>query len=247
MKEYGISLITLIITLIVIIFLTVIILFSGLDTADDAVFSKYLSDIDTVSLAVLNSYSELKAKHSVNGEHRTDEQIYIEIAIGADPGQYAMMRTESVCICIGNIVPTSSGCINILGWRKSDFNDNSISYHSVVVPSNDTEFLESLSSSEIDILEEANISIGEKLAENINMLKISNLPIVRERDDGWYITKNGIVFNTTGFLYKNRIYFNENYYTKDTSLSPIHSQSRANIIANYINGTGNKSGYEIKF
>ena len=96
MKNQGISLISLIITIIVIIILAAIVIFSGLNTPDSAQFAGFTQQVDNVYSAVMNKFGDLKAKHAISGDYRTNEQIYIEIATGVDPKQYATMNTTGV-------------------------------------------------------------------------------------------------------------------------------------------------------
>lgn len=96
MKNQGISLISLIITIIVIIILAAIVIFNGLNAPNSANFAGFTQQVDNVQMAVQNKHGDLKVKHSISGDYRTDEQIYIEIANAADCGQYATMNTTSV-------------------------------------------------------------------------------------------------------------------------------------------------------
>lgn len=92
MKNQGISLISLIITIIVIIILAAIVIFSGLNTPDSAQFAGFTQQVDNVYSAVMNKYGDLKAKHAISGDYRTDEQIYLEIAIADNKGQFVVMN-----------------------------------------------------------------------------------------------------------------------------------------------------------
>ena len=91
MKNQGISLITLIITIIVIIILAAIVLYNGFNAPNAAQFARFTQDYDNVTAAVLNKYSDLVLKHSISVDTRSEEQIYLEIALGADQGQYSTM------------------------------------------------------------------------------------------------------------------------------------------------------------
>lgn len=113
MKNQGISLITLIITIIVIIILAAIVIFTGLGTPDSAQLASFTQQVDNVYSAVLNKYAELYLAHNLSGEYRTKEQIYIEIAAGADrdsvtSGVTGTTRTMTMVDDCININPTNS-------------------------------------------------------------------------------------------------------------------------------------------
>lgn len=112
MKNQGISLITLIITIIVIIILAAIVLFQGLNAPDSANFARFTQQVDNLSSAVLNSYANLLARHAISGETRTQEQIYLEIALGEDQGQYKTMGTTAATSS-GDKVVAGTGIQNI--------------------------------------------------------------------------------------------------------------------------------------
>jgi len=118
MKNQGISLIALIITIIVIIILAAIVIFTGLGTPESAQFSAFTNDVDTVYMAVMDKFADLKVQHTLSGDYRTNEQIYIEIAQGkAAADQYTVMNTDgttagSAANGIGN-GDAGTGCINI--------------------------------------------------------------------------------------------------------------------------------------
>lgn len=82
MKNQGISLIALIITIIVIIILAAIVIFTGLGTPDSAQFAAFTNDVDTVYMAVTDKFADLKVAHAAANDYRTNEQIYMEIATG---------------------------------------------------------------------------------------------------------------------------------------------------------------------
>ena len=95
MKNQGISLISLIITIIVIIILAAIVIFTGLGTPDSAQFSNFCQEVDNVYMAVIDEFADLKVAHAISGDYRTDEQIYLELAIDEDPKQYAVMQNNT--------------------------------------------------------------------------------------------------------------------------------------------------------
>ena len=189
MKNQGISLISLIITIIVIIILAAIVIFSGLGTPDSAQFSNFTQQVDNVYMAVMNQHGDLKVKHALSGDYRTDEQIYLEIAIGQDKGQYAVMQNtdtpETGNSTNGIQYSTTNGCQRI-------------------IPA--TNYLTTKS--------------GLKL------------PTIRQNKESWYVTKDGRVFNATGYEYDGKTYYNASYYT--AKVMPATSgqlQARATEIA----------------
>ena len=163
MSNQGISLISLIITIIVIIILAAIVIFSGLGTPDSAQFSNFCQDCDNVYSAVMNKFADLKVDHALSGDYRTDEQIYIEIATGEDPKQYAVMDN--------NAVAKGDASSGIAG---------------------------------------AGASKGVQLIESGDSKRMINLvlPTVRQSNNAWYVTKDGQVFNATGYFYDGKTYFN---------------------------------------
>lgn len=160
MSNQGISLISLIITIIVIIILAAIVIFSGLGTPDSAQFSNFCQDCDNVYNAVMNKFADLKVEHALEGNYRTDEQIYIQIATGEDPNQYSIM---------GNNVVFSGDSIDDAG-----------------------------TSAGVQLIKK------EKSKEMIDLV----LPTVRQTNNAWYVTKDGRVFNATGYFYDGKTYFN---------------------------------------
>ena len=116
MKNQGISLISLIITIIVIIILAAIVIFTGLGTPDSAQFSSFCNDVDSVYMAMIDQYGELKVEHAVANHTRTDEQIFLEIAIGDDKEQYSVMNnTITLDGSADDGVPTTG-----LGYQNID-------------------------------------------------------------------------------------------------------------------------------
>ena len=99
----------LIVTVAVIIILSSIVIFTGLDTPDSAQFSAFCNDVDSVYMNVMDKYGNLKADHAINGDYRTNEQIYIEIATGTDPGQYSSMGNNYIKTDAINGIPTGDG------------------------------------------------------------------------------------------------------------------------------------------
>lgn len=135
MKNQGISLITLIITIIVIIILAAIVIFTGLGTPDSAQLASFTQQVDNVYSAVLNKYADLYLAHNLSGEYRTKEQIYKEIATGADNGDN---RTAKMT---GQTTGTVVGYENILPAQSKDMT-NAFSAHIVLpkINNSDTEW-----------------------------------------------------------------------------------------------------------
>ena len=120
-NEGGISLISLIITIIVIIILAAIVIYTGLNTPDRANYAKFVQDVDNVQTAVYNKFGDLKTKHALEKNSRTDEQIYLEIATGKDNGMNSFMctngtsynSTEDASTGVQNITPSGEKLLGI--------------------------------------------------------------------------------------------------------------------------------------
>jgi len=192
MKNQGISLIALIITIIVIIILAAIVIFTGLGTPDSAQFSAFTNDCDTVYMAVLNRFSQLKVDHAISGDYRTNEQIYIEVARGEDPNQYAVMNT-------------------------------------------DTDPTNNKSTTATSIPHSSSTGCQQIIAKGIKDMGLTKLPTVRQ-DQGkyWYVTQDGRVFNSTGYEYNGKTYYNATYYA-DGVQATNHDATKASAIAHQIN------------
>lgn len=108
MKNQGISLISLIITIIVIIILAAIVIFTGLGTPDSAQFAAFTQQVDNVYMAVMNAHADLKVKHAISGDYRTDEQIYMQVATNSDPEQYAVMTGAAAPTTVATTLNLSS-------------------------------------------------------------------------------------------------------------------------------------------
>ena len=81
-QNQGISLISLIITIIVIIILGAVVIFSGMGTPEKAQLSAIISDIDNVQTAVDQAYYGFYTEKSVAGEVWTKSQFYEAVATG---------------------------------------------------------------------------------------------------------------------------------------------------------------------
>ena len=86
-REKGVSLITLIITIIVVIILAVIVLSSGAsDAPDQAAFSKFTTEMGELQDAVTKAMLEAKADELIEGNQRSEAQLYNFIARGGYEG-----------------------------------------------------------------------------------------------------------------------------------------------------------------
>ena len=81
-QNRGISLISLIITIIVIIILGAVVIFSGMGTPEKAQLSAIISDMDNVQTAVDQAYYGFYTEKSVAGEVWTKSQFYEAVATG---------------------------------------------------------------------------------------------------------------------------------------------------------------------
>ncbi len=163
------------IIVITVIVLASIVVFNGLGTPDTANFASFAQQVDDACALVFNEFLTLKAQYAIYGEHRTDEQIYIEVATNEDPGQYAVMGIDKV----------------IKGTSLSD-----------------------LVSKEIQHIE----------VDKSNSY-LENLPKIRQHNDEWYITKEGHVFNATGFIYDGKTYFTASVYCEKELPAEIPTNS----------------------
>ena len=80
----GISLISLIITIIVTIILASIVIFSGLATPEKARLAKFATDIDNVQTASNNAYYDKATEVALKGEVWSEAQLYEYVATGID-------------------------------------------------------------------------------------------------------------------------------------------------------------------
>lgn len=81
-QNRGFSLISLIITIIVIITIAAVVIFSGMGTPEKAQLSAIISDIDNVQTAVDQAYYGFYTEKSVAGEVWTKSQFYEAVATG---------------------------------------------------------------------------------------------------------------------------------------------------------------------
>ena len=81
---------------------------------------------------------------------------------------------------------------------------------------------------------DASISTGcQNIDASRNGLKNTILPMVREDNTAWYVTKDGQVFNATGYVYDEKTYWTASYHT-DGERPTTHTQQRPETIANAI-------------
>jgi len=74
----------LIITIIAIIILAAIVIFTGLNTLDRANLAKFVSEFSDFRMAVTQDYMQKKARYAIEGKWRSDAQIYYIIANKSD-------------------------------------------------------------------------------------------------------------------------------------------------------------------
>lgn len=82
--QKGISMVSLIITIITIILLAAIVIFSGLETPANASLAKFISDFNEYSTIIRNDYIARYHDYSMHDLTRTEAQIYYEIASGRE-------------------------------------------------------------------------------------------------------------------------------------------------------------------
>ena len=80
----GISLMTLIVTIVVIIILAAIVIYNGFNTPEQATLAKFKTEISDFSLSVIDDFIDTNTEFIVNGQDRTDAQIYYMIASGKE-------------------------------------------------------------------------------------------------------------------------------------------------------------------
>ena len=85
-KEKGVSLISLIITIIVIIISAAVVIFSGMDAPESAQFAKFSSDIDNMQNTVDGRYSDMYTEYALQGKVIKNDEIYRWIATGEFSG-----------------------------------------------------------------------------------------------------------------------------------------------------------------
>jgi len=65
------------------------------------------------------------------------------------------------------------------------------------------------------------------------------LPLVRETNNGWFVTSDGIIFNATGYEYDKKTYFTGSYYVNkptDSISDNTKLSTRAKAIADVLSG-----------
>lgn len=86
LNNKGISMVTLVITVIVMIILISIVVYMGLTLPDKANFARFVSNFSDFQVAIQHDYADRRATYSKNNQTRTKSQIYYIIASGNDMG-----------------------------------------------------------------------------------------------------------------------------------------------------------------
>ena len=143
-------------------------------------------------MAVTNKFADLKTKHAIAKEYRTDEQIYIEIATAVDPGQYASMGTTEVKDNESNAtIGETTGIQNIVADYSNVVDGSAVQ----VKVNNGT----------------ATSTVSKPATGSLGM----TLPTVREYNKAWYVTKEGRVFNANGYAYNGKTYYDAKHYEEE--------------------------------
>ena len=98
----GISIISLIITIIVIIILASVVIFNGLDTPESARYAKFTSDLSNLQETVDQRYGDKYSEYAIEGKNIHSSDIYRWIAAGDHP--------------------TTSGMVMVPAGNANDFN-----------------------------------------------------------------------------------------------------------------------------
>ena len=101
-NNFGISIISLIITIIVIIILASVVIFNGLDTPESARYAKFTSDLSNLQETVDQRYGDKYSEYAVEGKNIHSSDIYRWIAAGDHP--------------------TTSGMVMVPAGNANDFN-----------------------------------------------------------------------------------------------------------------------------
>ena len=125
-NSFGISLISLIITIIVIIILAAIVIFTGLRTPDQANFAKFTSEFSDFNLAVDNAYMKEFQDNALEKKQRSKKQVYYKIATGTDVGMNGEVHASGDVVSLGTIYPEGiegteyyriTNDTNVLNWK----------------------------------------------------------------------------------------------------------------------------------
>ena len=68
--------------------------FADFDFEETDILESFGVDTDVIQADLNNSFYLLKKEHTESGDFRTDEQIYMEIVTGKDPGENATMENH---------------------------------------------------------------------------------------------------------------------------------------------------------
>ncbi len=101
-NKKGISIISLIITIIVIIILASVVIFNGLDTPESARYAKFTSDLSNLQETVDQRYGDKYSEYAIEGKNIHSSDIYRWIAAGDHP--------------------TTSGMVMVPAGNANDFN-----------------------------------------------------------------------------------------------------------------------------
>ena len=91
----GISIISLIITIIVIIILASIVIFNGLDTPESARYAKFTSDLSNLQETVDQRYGDKYSEYAIEGKNIHSSDIYRWIAAGDHPTTSGMVMVPA--------------------------------------------------------------------------------------------------------------------------------------------------------
>ena len=94
-NKEGISIISLIITIIVIIILASIVIFNGLDTPESARYAKFTSDLSNLQETVDQRYGDKYSEYAVEGKNIHSSDIYRWIAAGDHPTTSGMVMVPA--------------------------------------------------------------------------------------------------------------------------------------------------------
>ena len=91
----GISIISLIITIIVIIILASVVIFNGLDTPESARYAKFTSDLSNLQETVDQRYGDKYSEYAIEGKNIHSSDIYRWIAAGDHPTTSGMVMVPA--------------------------------------------------------------------------------------------------------------------------------------------------------
>ena len=94
-NKKGISIISLIITIIVIIILASVVIFNGLDTPESARYAKFTSDLSNLQETVDQRYGDKYSEYAIEGKNIHSSDIYRWIAAGDHPTTSGMVMVPA--------------------------------------------------------------------------------------------------------------------------------------------------------